>query len=184
MPQVISAGILLFHISTEIEVFLTHPGGPYFRNNDVWFIPKGEVHPGEDLQEAARREFNEETGIVASNTLYPLESVRLKSGKIVHIWASETKTKPSFISSNDFEMEWPPHSGKLQKFPESDKGQFFTLEKARKKIHPGQQEFLVRLEALVKHLAREHPQEYNRTSQGNSVNPQTKLAQFFDNKKL
>ena len=143
----------MFHIGKELEVFLTHPGGPYFKNNDVWFIPKGEVNPGEDLLDAAQREFHEETGMVAEGPFHDLGSVRLKSGKLVYIWAMQSKTKPSFISSNDFELEWPPRSGKFKKFPESDAGAFFSLDLAKNKIHPGQKDFLSRLEALVKNLS-------------------------------
>jgi predicted NUDIX family NTP pyrophosphohydrolase len=186
MPQVISAGVLLFHKSPQLEVFLTHPGGPYFKNKDSgsWFIPKGEVNPGEKLLEAAQRELHEETGLSAQEPFYELGNVKLKSGKIVTIWASETKHKPSFIKSNNFEMEWPPHSGRMQSFPEADNGVFFTIEEAHKKIHASQQEFLVRLEQLLKHSSGEHPEKYNRATESYTVNPQAKLTQFSNNKKL
>ena len=138
----------------HLEILLAHPGGPYFRNkNDgAWTVPKGEAGHGEDLLSRARIEFEEELGISAPATAnwIALGSVKQKGGKIVHAWAFEGDCPADFIAvSNSFELEWPPRSGRMQKFPEIDRAEFFSLEKARKKIKEAQIPFLDRLaEAL------------------------------------
>ena len=144
-----SAGILLYRHSTNgIEVFLVHPGGPFFRNKDegAWTIPKGEALPEEDLLSRAQTEFEEELGIRLAAEWIPLGSVKQKGGKTVHAWAFESDLPAGFeLKSNTFEIEWPPRSGKRQKFPEIDQAVFFLEELAAKKINPAQALFLSRL---------------------------------------
>ena len=144
-----SAGLLMFHLrNAGIEVLLVHPGGPYYQNKDegAWSIPKGEITEGEDLLERARIEFAEELGIMASGNWMELGSVKQKGGKTVHAWAFAGELKDDFkLSSNTFEMEWPPRSGKVQQFPEVDRASFFPLEEARRKINAAQTLFLDRL---------------------------------------
>jgi predicted NUDIX family NTP pyrophosphohydrolase len=146
----ISAGLLMFrHKNSELEFLLVHLGGPFWTKKDAgaWFLPKGEVNPGENEQSAAIREFNEETGLTpsANAELVPLGTVTHKSGKIVHAWAFEGDCDPAAVRSNTFEMEWPPRSGKTKAFPEIDRAAFFTLESAREKMHPTEFAFLPRL---------------------------------------
>jgi predicted NUDIX family NTP pyrophosphohydrolase len=134
--------------SAGLEVLLVHPGGPYFQNKDagVWTIPKGEVTQGEGLLERAKIEFEEELGIAASGHWLELGSVKQKGGKMVHAWAFAGNLEKAFEpASNTFEMEWPPHSGKLQRFPEVDRASFFSVEEAREKINTAQTAFLDRL---------------------------------------
>jgi predicted NUDIX family NTP pyrophosphohydrolase len=141
-------------INESLDVLLVHPGGPYFRNKDdgAWTIPKGEVAEGEDLLARARTEFEEELGIpapAAANWI-ALGNVKQKGGKTVHAWAFEGNLPDAFaIVSNTFEMEWPPRSGGIQQFPETDRAEFFSVEKAKEKINEAQVAFLDRLiEAL------------------------------------
>ena len=124
----------------DIEVFLVHPGGPFWAKKDLgaWSIPKGEYDPGEDPIAAARREFQEETGCVAAGPFTPLTPVKQGSGKIVTAWAVEGDCDPATIKSNTFSIEWPPHSGKRQEFPEIDRAGWFGIEEAKKKILKGQ----------------------------------------------
>ena len=128
---------------------LVHPGGPYFQNKDdgAWTIPKGEATEGEDLLCRAKIEFEEELGIMPSGEDWiELGSVKQKGGKTVHGWAFAGNLPDDFkLSSNTFEMEWPPHSGKIKEFPEIDRASFFSFEEARKKINPAQRPFLDRL---------------------------------------
>lgn len=134
--------------STGLEVLLVHPGGPYFQNKDAgaWTIPKGEVTQSEELLDRAKIEFEEELGIAASGNWLELGSVKQKGGKMVHAWAFAGNLKEGFEpASNTFEMEWPPHSGKLQRFPEVDRASFFSVKEAREKINPAQTAFLDRL---------------------------------------
>jgi predicted NUDIX family NTP pyrophosphohydrolase len=151
----VSAGILAFRRRRSVEFLLAHPGGPYWRNKDegAWSIPKGTVESG-DVLACAKREFNEETGLVAEGELTPLTPRRQKSGKLVHAFALEGDFDLTAFSSNKFEMEWPPHSGKLQSFPEIDRIAYFTLGLARKKILPGQRGFI---EELVQRLGETVP---------------------------
>lgn len=131
-------------------MLLVHPGGPYWAKKDLgaWAIPKGEVEEGEELHECALRELEEELGAefrFAFEDLIELESVRQRSGKVVHCWAVEADFDPATLNSNTFTMEWPPRSGGQQEFPEVDRAEWFGIEAARKKIIPAQAEFLDRL---------------------------------------
>lgn len=148
-----SAGLLMFRSKRgELEVLLVHPGGPYFQNRDegAWTIPKGEVTEGEDLLARARIEFEEELGFAASGSWLGLGSVKQKGGKIVHAWAFAGELKNDFkVVSNTFEMEWPPRSGKVQRFPEIDRASFFPMAQAREKINVAQTAFLDRLIELL-----------------------------------
>lgn len=133
----------------HLQVFLVHPGGPFFRNKDegVWTVPKGLVGEGEDPLAAARREFTEETGVPVTATHFvPLGEVRQKGGKRVEAWAFEGDCDPAAIVSNTFELEWPPRSGRRQRFPEADRAGWFDLDVARAKILPAQRPFLDRLQ--------------------------------------
>jgi len=151
----VSAGILAFRRGRGggLELLLAHPGGPYWRGKDdgAWSIPKGVVESG-DVLACAKREFNEETGLVAEGPLVALTPLRQKSGKTVHAFALEADFDLTAFSSNSFEMEWPPHSGKRASFPEIDRIAYFKLATARKKILPGQRAFI---EELVERLAAE-----------------------------
>jgi len=145
-----SAGLLLYRRSNGLlEVFLVHPGGPFWAKKDAgsWSIPKGEIEAGEDLLEAAKREFQEETGLVPVGTFQPLEPIRQKGGKIVHAWAAECDLDSATIKSNTFSMEWPPRSGKMQEFPEIDRAGWFEIGVAKRKILKSQL-------ALLEQLAR------------------------------
>jgi len=136
-----SAGILLYrNKANRLEVFLVHPGGPFFKNKDegVWSIPKGEFLDDEDPLTAAKREFLEETGQAIDGEFIKLSPVQLKSGKIVHAWAVEGDIDHEVITSNLFEIEWPPKSGKLQSFPEVDRAAWFTIDEAKVKLSPAQ----------------------------------------------
>jgi predicted NUDIX family NTP pyrophosphohydrolase len=136
-----SAGLLLYRQhQNDLEVFLVHPGGPLWVKKDqgAWSIPKGEIDEEEPLL-AAKREFLEETGFEAPQGEYlMLKPVTQKSGKIVHAWAIESEVDAEHIHSNDFEMEWPPRSGKIGAFPEVDQGAWFPVSQALQKINPGQ----------------------------------------------
>ena len=144
-----SAGLLMFHRKNdELEVLLVHPGGPYFHKKDdgAWTLPKGEAAEGEDLLARARVEFEEELGLPASGDWIELGSIKQKGGKMVHAWAFAGELKDDFkLASNTFEMEWPPRSGKMERFPEVDRASFFPLEEARRKINVAQNVFLDRL---------------------------------------
>jgi predicted NUDIX family NTP pyrophosphohydrolase len=144
-----SAGILMYqHRQRELLVLLVHPGGPYWRNKDdgAWSIPKGEFIAGEDPEAAARREFAEELGITATGPLQDLGEVRQTGGKRVRAFGLEGDVDASAIHSNEFEMEWPPRSGRTRTFPEIDRAEWFPLPLARQKILPSQRPFLDRLE--------------------------------------
>lgn len=144
-----SAGLLLFRESPcGLEVLLAHPGGPFWAKKDegAWSIPKGEIGEGEDPLSAARREFEEETGIPAGGDAIPLGSLRQPGGKIVHAWAVEGDFDPALLRSNTFSLEWPPKSGRRREFPEIDRAQWFPVGAARQKITKGQAGFLDRLE--------------------------------------
>jgi len=145
----VSAGLLMFRRIRGLELFLVHPGGPFFRNKDEgsWSIPKGEVEDGSEPLAAALREFSEETGAAApQGELVPLGEIRQKGGKRVLAWAIEGDLEPSAVKSNTFEMEWPPRSGRREQFPEIDRAEFFPPELARRKLNPAQAELVDRLE--------------------------------------
>lgn len=147
-----SAGLLLFRTGAgALEVLLGHPGGPLWARKDegAWSIPKGQPDPGEDLLDAARREFIEEMGRPVSGDFLPLRPRRQPGGKVVHIWAVRADFDPQKLESNLFSMEWPPRSGKQQSFPEIDRAEWFPLEVARRKILKGQAGFLDELQLLV-----------------------------------
>jgi len=147
-----SAGILVYKfIDKTIFFFLVHPGGPFWKNKDLesWSIPKGEFNNEEDPLEAAKREFQEETGVEVKGDFIELEYVKLKSGKIVHAWAVEFDLDESLIKSNDFEIEWPPKSGKFQSFPEIDRAEWFQTADALKKINPAQADFIIQMVSKI-----------------------------------
>ena len=136
-----SAGILLYRKKkTRLEVMLVHPGGPFWKNKDAgaWSVPKGEFTDDENALEAAKREFKEETGFICAGKFVALSPVKLKSGKTIYAWALKMDMATEKIKSNDFEMEWPPKSGKMQRFPEVDKAQWFSVEEAKNKINAAQ----------------------------------------------
>ena len=124
-----SAGILLYRVNNKKpEIFLCHPGGPFYKNKDagVWTIPKGEFEDQEEPLTAAKREFKEETGIDVEGEFVPLKPVIYKrGGKIVYAWAVEGNIDSSKIKSNSFPLEWPPKSGKYIDVPEVDRGEWF-----------------------------------------------------------
>ncbi len=142
-----SAGILLYRRRDALEVFLVHPGGPFWAKKDLgaWSLPKGEFEEGDDPLAAAVRELTEETGFAIAGELLPLEPVRQPSRKTIHAWAIEGDCDPAELRSNLFSMEWPPKSGKQAEFPEVDRGAWFTIEEARKRIIGGQSPFLDQL---------------------------------------
>jgi predicted NUDIX family NTP pyrophosphohydrolase len=151
MPKT-SAGILFYRIrQDELEVLLVHPGGPFWSRKDegAWSVPKGEVELNEDLLEGAKREVKEELGIEAEGIAIELNPLKQKSGKIVHCWAMRQDVDTSKIISNNFELEWPPGSGKKMEFPEVDRAAWFDLINARKKILPGQISFINQLSEVI-----------------------------------
>jgi predicted NUDIX family NTP pyrophosphohydrolase len=135
----------------QLQVFLAHPGGPFFQNKDegVWTIPKGEPDPGEDFLDAAVREFTEETNLKPTGPYLELTPVKQKGGKTVHTWAFEGASLPVTLISNTFVMEWPPKSGTMMEFPEIDKAEFFDGETAKRKINPAQAAFIDELEQIL-----------------------------------
>jgi predicted NUDIX family NTP pyrophosphohydrolase len=148
----VSAGLLVFRrMTASIEVLLGHPGGPFWAKKDdgAWTIPKGLVEPDDDLISAARREFTEETSFVADGELFALSPVNQKSGKVVHAFACEKNFKLDTFTSNTFEIEWPPKSGRRRSFPEIDRIAYFSLAVAMKKIIAYQQPFLRELESRL-----------------------------------
>ena len=149
MPKT-SAGLLLFRETSELEVLLVHPGGPFWSKKDdgAWSIPKGEFEEGEDPLEAARREFEEETGAAARGEALPLGQIRQSGGKVVHAWAVRGDFDPADLRSNTFLLEWPPKSGRMREFPEVDRAGWFPIAEAKRKILKGQSDFLERLQAI------------------------------------
>lgn len=148
-PPERSAGILLYRTTDSgIEVLLVHPGGPFWANKDeaAWSIPKGLCEPNEDLLAAARREFAEEVGSVPEGPLVPLGEFRQSNGKLVVAFALEAEFDPATLASNTFEMEWPPHSGRLQEFPEVERAEWVSTDLARHRLHKGQRPIIDALE--------------------------------------
>ena len=153
MPRssTVSAGLVLFRRAEGgLEVFLAHPGGPFWQHRDLgaWTVPKGMINPGELPLDAARREFEEETGVVPVGPYHELGNVRQKGGKVVHAWAWEGDADPHAVTSNQTTIEWPRGSGRQLTFPEVDRCAWFSLDAARERILPAQREFLERLETM------------------------------------
>jgi predicted NUDIX family NTP pyrophosphohydrolase len=149
MATVTSAGLLLCRQrDLSAEVFLVHPGGPFWAKKDAgaWSVPKGIVNPLEDELACARREFHEETGFDSKDGGYPhdLGIFLQPSGKRLHIWAVEGDCDPAALRSNSFELEWPPKSGRRERFPEVDRGGWFNREHALLKITKGQRPVIER----------------------------------------
>ncbi len=147
-----SAGLLMYRKREgRLEVLLVHPGGPFFARKDdgAWSIPKGIAADDEELLEAAQREFGEETGLEPHGPYLLLAPCRLKSGKVVHGWAFEGDADPEAIRSNEFELEWPPRSGRRQRFPEVDRAAFFDVPTAGRKINAAQRGFIDELARRV-----------------------------------
>ena len=147
-----SAGILLYRRHAQaLQVFLIHMGGPLWAHKDAggWSIPKGEYGADEEPLQAAQREFQEETGAQVSGPFLALQPIRQRSGKLVSAWAAEGDFDPTQLKSNLFTLEWPPGSGRMQQFPEADRGAWFTLPDARLRIIAGQAALLEQLQALV-----------------------------------
>jgi predicted NUDIX family NTP pyrophosphohydrolase len=147
-----SAGLLMFRRkSKELEVFLVHPGGPFWAKKDegAWTVPKGEYVEGEPPLEAARREFTEETGFAAEGGFLDLGTVKQNNGKLVTAWAFEGDCDPAMLKSNTCMVEWPPRTGKMLEIPEVDRGAWYTLAEARRAILASQVPFLDGLAAKV-----------------------------------
>jgi predicted NUDIX family NTP pyrophosphohydrolase len=148
-----SAGIVLYRYrDSTLEIFLVHPGGPFWKNKDsgAWSIPKGEFDAREDPLQAASREFHEETGCSVDGSFIALGPVRQAGGKIVHAWAVEGDCEAESISSNSFTIEWPPRSRQRKEFPEVDRAGWFSLQLAREKILKGQLMLLDKLQRILK----------------------------------
>ena len=151
MPPPLSAGVLLFRQRGGLEVLLIKPGGPFWRNKDAgaWMIPKGMVEPGEKPAEAALREFEEETGTKLSSIPFPLAKVRQAGGKIVEAFAVEGDLDIEQIVSNHFELEWPPRSGRFDRYPEVAEARWMSLAQAREMMLPSQLPLIDALEAKL-----------------------------------
>jgi predicted NUDIX family NTP pyrophosphohydrolase len=148
----VSAGLLMFRRPKgELEVFLAHPGGQFWKMRDLgaWTVRKGLVERGEDPLRAAIREFEEETSVRPEGPFLPLGSVRQKAGKLVHAWAWEGEADPRQVRSNMMRAEWPRGSGRWLTFPEVDRCEWFDARSARQKINPAQSELIDRLEAAL-----------------------------------
>jgi predicted NUDIX family NTP pyrophosphohydrolase len=153
MPPPLSAGILLFRERDgETQVLLIKPGGPFWRNKDAgaWMIPKGRVEHGEQPVEAALREFEEETGTRLTSVPFELTKVRQSGGKWVEAFAVEGDLDETAVTSNEFEVEWPPRSGRLERFPECEQARWMSLADARDYMLPSQLPLLDALEAKLK----------------------------------
>jgi predicted NUDIX family NTP pyrophosphohydrolase len=150
-----SAGVLPFRtVADGVEVLLVHPGGPFWAKKDLgaWSIPKGEVDEGEEPRACALRELEEELGSrlgLGVADLIELGSIRQKGGKQVHCWAAEADFDPAALSSNTFEVEWPPRSGVEREFPEVDRAEWLVPDEARRKVNPAQAELIDRLLATL-----------------------------------
>lgn len=147
MPQP-SAGILLYRRRENgLEVFLVHPGGPFWAKKEIaaWTIPKGEIAASEEPLAGAQRELQEETGFSVAGPFIALGTIRQAGGKVVHVFAGEADVDPAKIVSNRFNLEWPPRSGRSAEFPEVDRAAWFTLPDAAVKMNPAQTELLRRL---------------------------------------
>jgi predicted NUDIX family NTP pyrophosphohydrolase len=148
----VSAGLVLYRRRADkLEIFLAHPGGPFWKNRDAgaWTIPKGVLNEREDPLDAAQREFEEETGIKPVGPFLSLGAVRQRAGKLVHAWAWEGDADASATTSNEMRTEWPRGSGQFLTFPEIDRCGWFSAETARVKMNPAQSELIGRLEAAL-----------------------------------
>ncbi len=149
----VSAGILLYRFRDgEIEVFIGHQGGPTYEGREFgsWTVPKGLVDKGEDMFEAAKREFKEETGFEVSGDFIPLPPVtQPRDGKVIHIWAVEGDCDPSKAKSNTFTVEWPPGSGQRQEYPEVDRYDWIEIEEGKKRLGKGQVPILFELQKVL-----------------------------------
>ena len=148
----LSAGLLLYRLRDgALEVFLAHPGGPFWKDRDLgaWTIPKGGADEGEDALACARREFEEETGVRPREPFIALGSIRQKAGKVVHAWAWEGDADPARVTSNVMRSEWPRGSGQWLTFPEVDRCDWFDPATARLKLNPAQAELIGRLETVL-----------------------------------
>jgi predicted NUDIX family NTP pyrophosphohydrolase len=153
VPAPLSAGILLFRRhSGETEVLLIHPGGPFWTKKQAgaWMIPKGGIDPGEEAADAALREFEEELGSPPPAQPFPLCRVKQSGGKIVEVFAAEGNFDPRNLNSTEFEMEWPPRSGRMKRYPEADDARWMTLAEARRMMLPSQIPILDALDARLK----------------------------------
>jgi predicted NUDIX family NTP pyrophosphohydrolase len=147
-----SAGLLMYRrLDGKPEVFLVHPGGPFWAKKDLgaWSIPKGEYTEGEDPLDAARREFEEETGFVAEGQFLKVGTIRQSGGKIVDAWAFEGNCDPRQLKSNTCQIEWPPGSKRLMEIPEADRGAWFSMAEARERILKSQQPLLEMLSSIL-----------------------------------
>ena len=154
MPK-LSAGILLFRrYPAGLEVMLAHPGGPFWAKKDLgsWSIPKGLADQGEDLLEAAKREFLEETGIEVAGEFIALGAHKQSGGKTIVAWAREGDFDPALLKSNTFTLEWPPRSGKIVEFPEVDRAAWYSIDEAFVKINKGQKPIIAALETSMARL--------------------------------
>ncbi len=148
-----SAGLLMYRrTDSALEVFLVHPGGPFWAHKDygAWTIPKGEIGPHEDPLSAAKREFLEETGVAPEGPFLELTPIRQRGGKVVQAWAFEGTCDPDGITSNTFELEWPPRSGRRRQYPEIDRAAFYSVKQALRKINSAQAALI---DELVSRLA-------------------------------
>ncbi|MDQ3069470.1 MAG: NUDIX domain-containing protein [Acidobacteriota bacterium] len=147
-----SAGVLVYRRRPALEVLLVHPGGPFWRNKDAgaWTIPKGELAAGEDPRACALRELREETGLAIDGPVVELDTITQKGGKRVRAFAAESDFDPSGLTSNTFDMEWPPRSGRRQTFPEVDRAEWFGPDAAREKINAAQAALI---DSLIRHVS-------------------------------
>ena len=147
-----SAGLVMYRRRKEaLEVFLVHPGGPFWSKKDLgaWSIPKGEYRADEDPLAAAKREFTEETGLQSGKEFIELTPIKQAGGKVVRAWAFEGDADPTAITSNSFSLEWPPRSGRQQTFPEVDRAAWFSIEEATQRILKGQVPLFGELQRLL-----------------------------------
>lgn len=176
-----SAGLLLFReVSGRLDVLLVHPGGPFWAKKDkgAWSIPKGEFEDNEDPLEAAKREFEEETGFTPpDHEMIPLEPLRQPSRKLVYAWATKCDLDPAGFKSNTFSMEWPPKSGRQQEFPEIDRAAWFAIEEASHKILKGQIAFLIQLKEKIGGSSRD-PEYGGSAKSKNDIGKQRSLFDF------
>jgi len=153
MPR-LSAGIVLYRRrESGVELFLVHPGGPFWARKDdgAWSFPKGEYGDGEEPLAVARREFLEETGRAITGAVIPLDPITQKGGKVVRLFAVEGDCDPATIRSNTFRMEWPPRSGRMAEFPEVDRAAWFAPDEARRKLNPAQATAIDHLLVILRH---------------------------------